>query len=229
MALALAQNKPTSTTGTNPTGTFTSTPAQGSLLIVTLVVADTLANVIGTPTGYTIRSSSTYGTVPWIFRLYSKIAGAGESTTVSWTDSNSVAYEIECMEFSGALGGAGDGFDAGVTGATGSGVTSRTPGSLTPAVGGELLVALTAIDAANGGSEAIDSSFNIVDAATFSRCVVGYKIKSAVDTAAENPSMSWTTAANARAVMAAFQPALPFTPMTRKQRQSLAVHRAATR
>jgi hypothetical protein len=82
-------------------------------------------------------------------------------------------------------------------------------------------------DTANGGSEAIDSGFTLLNIATFAQMTVGYKIKT--DAVAENPITSWLSSVESAASLQAYKP-LP-TSAARPQRLGMpqAVARRAFR
>lgn len=228
MAFALVQNKANLRTQVNPGATFTSTPTQGNLLVAVLGTADGTTGNVTNPSGWTTRADkfSTASPIGGV-RIVEKIAGAAEPTSVTFTDASSVNWSLEIMEFSGNLP-SGTEFDAASAGGSAaSAATSIQPASLTPAGTNELFVVGAFQDAANGGSAAINSSFTILDAVTFTSAVIGYKIKT--DALAENPSCSWTTAAGALAIQATFKASLFSARSNRMSGMSQAVHRAALR
>lgn len=225
MAFALVQSKATgAVTSTNPTVTLTSGPTQGNLIVVVLQSKDqTLANITD-PTGYTRRASQNPGVGYYTIVIVAKIAGAGESATVTFTDSTSVQWEIVGYEFSGNAASGAE-FDAASAGGNGTAETSQLPGSLTPAAANELFIGVCGIGSAAATGQAVGSSFNKI-AGTSAQGIHAYKIKT--DAAAENPSFSWASASTfGNAIQCAFVPLASFTPRLVAARQ--AVPRAAYR
>jgi len=199
MAIALVQNKGGEATQANMAVTLTSGPTQNNLLVA--VFRTNLAlSAVTIPSGWTTRSSQDGSGQCAI--ICDKVAGAGESSTVTFTHTSASAA-LEVYEFSGTA--TSSEFDAQNSHTTGGATTtSEQAGTVTPAATGEVFVCGASTSGANGGSEAIGSSFTITDAATFARLVTGYKIKT--DANAENPAMSWLTLRTACSVLAAFKP-----------------------
>jgi hypothetical protein len=203
MAIALVQNVPASGTGTtNPTATISAATA-GNLIVAVLMPALAVA-AITDPAGYTRRKAQDNSVATSCCIHIEKIAAGGE-TSIAFTAAAS-NWDLEVTEWSG-VAASGSEFDATVGAADpAAAVTSGQPGSLTPAATGELFIIGMGGNGQNGGSEAIDSGFTVLDAATFLRGICGYKIKT--DALAENPTMSWTTGRRYGMAMTAYKPAV---------------------
>lgn len=210
MAFALVQNKAGTAIGPGPSVTFTSTPNAGNLELIVLITDDaTPATTFVDPSGWSRRVSFTEAGGAGSLLAWDRVVPSGASKTVTVSSgSTSTSWEMEIMEFSGV--DQATVFDQAVTNAgTGATVTSIQPGSLTPTVTSELLITAGGPPSTtNGGTEAVDSSFNILDAATFAKVLVGYKIKT--DATAENPTLSWATARRALAAQLAYVPQTVF-------------------
>lgn len=204
MAYALVQNKGVETTGTNPTATFSATPTTGNLLVAVLCTADGTSANVTNPAGWSQRANkfSTASPVGGV-RIIERIAPASPSATVTFTDATSSLYSIELYEFSGNPPSSE--FDTVAAGAVNAGTTSLQPANITPTTAADLFVVGCYQAGTNGGSEAIDSSFTMIDSGVFASAVMGYKIKT--DGAAENPTSSWATSRGAIATQVAFLPA----------------------
>lgn len=200
MAIALVQNVPATGVGTaNPSATIAAATA-GNLIVAVLSVSLSSAGITD-PAGYTRRKAQNNGASTSCTCHIGKIAAGGE-TAVTFTVAAS-NWDLEVMEWSGV--DVASEFDAAVGAPdAGSNISSLATGSLTPALSGELLIVGMSPNGTNGGSEAIDSGFTVLDAATFSRGMCGYKIKT--DALAENPTLSWATARRIGVAMTAWKP-----------------------
>lgn len=214
MAIALVQNKAASGTTGQPGATLTSGATAGNLLVVVVWARDGNTANMTPPTGFTDRAhvatTGSGGVWPGQVMICSKKATGGETLTKCATFPGT-NWEYEIYEFSGITQQGGE-YDANNFTTSGAvAVTSEQPGSVTPAVTGEVFVVGQGLGGNgsapnNGGTEAINSSFNITDAASFQSMITGYKIKT--DALAENPTASWTTAGYSVIAQAAFKAVL---------------------
>lgn len=209
MAFSLVQHVPAKDDAGSANGSVTISAATAGNIIVVTGGFRTTAALVTDPGGYTRRTSKDdAGTKTAI--LIEKIAAGGE-TAIAFTHA-SCAWSIEAYEFSGNEV-SGSEFDAAAAGANGSG-TSIQPGSITPAVANELFVACVEVGGDNGGSEAVDSSFTLEDAATFTTFFSAFKISGG--SGAENPTFSWTTSRGMAAIMATFKPLTAGQPILKR-------------
>lgn len=144
--------------------------------------------------------------------IWYKLALPGESATITW-GTTSVAADLEVVEFSGnsrdpdRLLDKTASFDFGASTTTSISLATGTlndPDSLICSTAG--------IGGSNGGSEAINNGFTIVDAATLGQMTAGYRASQGV--ASVTPSHSWLTARTAWIVNVTFRAARP-TPVPR--------------
>jgi len=185
--------------------TLDAAPTQNNLLVATLRIGGADSTLTGPGGGWTKAVAQDRGTQESVSIWY-KIAGAGESATHTWSISGGAQLtELEIYEFSGNVTASVldkiNSFDNG----TGT-ATSIQPGSTgTLGQANEVIVTIAGTVGGNGGTEAIDSTFNIQDAATFANNTTGYKIVAV--TTAENPTHSWATGSRCAAAIASFKAA----------------------
>lgn len=203
MSWSLVQNKAASSTSTNGSVTPTSTPVNGNMMIIAATFNLALSAVTD-PTGWTRRASKDRaGSAPCCVIL-EKIASS-ESGAYQFTHANQI-WSIEFYEWSGQAA-TGSEFDAASAGNSNASAASLTSGSLTPAVDQELFITVCGQVAGNGSGsgETIDSGFTVIDTFLFNTEITGYKIKGVGDTAAENPTSTWTTLRACSSIQAAFK------------------------
>ena len=186
--------------------TFDASPTQGNLLISTIAGGGAANMTVTPPTGWTTAMiiDSNGATVPnfsgrWAAIGY-KIAGAGETSAVTWTLGATVSCDLVAFEYSGMA--AASPVDASSTPQSSSStVTSLGLGTTgTTALAKELAVAFCCT--ANRSGEAVDNSFTLENAQT-SRVIVGTKILSATGTV--TCTASWTTANTAAGGIVTFK------------------------
>lgn len=131
---------------TNHTVTFDSGPTQNNLLILT-VVGDATAS---TPAGWSLATSQVQFVGIYIFY---KVAGAGESSSITVTIGSSTNASMVAMEYSGMATSTPLDQVAGTNNYNGSAVPSGT--TATTAQADELLVAAVGL---SGGGGSIDST-----------------------------------------------------------------------
>jgi hypothetical protein len=184
--------------------------ANGSVTGLTAAVAnDLLVGIIGIgggivssgvtdPAGYTRAIAQDQGASKTCIIVY-KVAAGGE-TSMAFTHA-SAPWSIEAYEFAGTA--TSTPLDDS-KGTQTSGVTSLLSTSSTPGQANEVYVGAACLGGDDGGGEAIDSGWTVLDAVTFTRLIPGYKIKT--DALAEAPTFSWTTSRAVAMAIAGFKP-----------------------
>lgn len=208
----LVQHKPAAGVTASGSVTFDNPIGEGNLVLCLAAVNVPSASLLEPGSGYAGDSANyvrPFSTNTWVGKLVRKIAGAAESTTITWTHA-AATWEIEAMEFSGSEDSA-DVFDTSSPTAIGAAVATLQPGSATPAREGALCVAWCGVAGTNGGEGADPAGFTVLDKATFADMLVGYKIKADNDKTAENPAFAWTTNRNCGAGMLVYKAAEPAT------------------
>lgn len=204
MALAVVQNKgATSSATTSHTVTLDAAPAQNNLIVVSIFITITdeaSPNVTG-PSGYTRDVVKDRGTGS--VAIWSKIAGASESASITFTTAANQSAQMEAVEVSGNATSTPLDKTNKAEGASGTSIQPGTTGTLSQADEFAFTASLQA--GTNGGSEAIDTGFTVLDTATFSQTIVGYLIVAA--TTALNPTHSWATNRARAAVIATYKAA----------------------
>lgn len=201
MAFAFVEVKGSEASSADPSVSFAGTPTDGDLLVMVFQAGGgtTLADLT-LPAGYTVRTS--YTADGRLLFIADKVAAStGKPQTITWANAGAITWSMAIYRYTGQA--ASDYFDQAAAGASLTG-TSIQPGSVTPTNAGELFIAAARQSNANGGTEAIDSSFGIDLPTTFARLVVGDKIKGGADAAAENPILSWATSTIASALMVCY-------------------------
>jgi hypothetical protein len=202
MAIALVASA--SAGGDGSTSTTAGINTTGADLIAVCVSG--LAPASGTLTdskSNTWQARTVYGSINNKSRWYYAInptVGSGHTFTFS----NSSAFcSLAVLAFSGADTTAP--FDQ-ENGASAAAVTSHQPGSVTPSVNDEVLVATLSFDSSNTIS--VNSSFTVatqVDLGTCYGIAAAYKVQTSAG--AENPTFSWSSSANVSAAIATFKSA----------------------
>ncbi len=202
MALAFVQNKPALTTAaTSHAVVLDAAPTQNNLVTVVFRVATAIANVTG-PSGYTMATSQDRASNS--VSIWYKVAGAAESATITFTTAAGANGRIEAIEFSGnATSSPLDKINGATTASMVTSIQTGSTGTLSQA--DEVAVTGSLQGGANGGTEAIDSSFTALDTASFNNIIAGYRIVAA--TTALNPTHSWVSSLDAAAVIATFKAA----------------------
>lgn len=205
MAIALVQRPATATaSGASITNTFASGPTEGNLMVAVVCSNDGSAT---NPSGWTTAINNYNATEDDFIRLAYKVAGAAESSDVTFTGlTNNHALDI--LEFSGT--------DATPLDDTGN--TARTVGVESIAAGGTESCTTTVADTVaiagailrTNGSPVVlpsinDSYIGLQTAINSITILAAYKILSASGTT--NPTFSWTNAVTTWTVIAAFKQA----------------------
>lgn len=225
MALAIVQSKAAQATATtNHTVTLDSAPTEGNLVVFAYNIG--IADVsITKPSGYTQHDFADRSIVHSA-SICSKVAGAGESATIAATTAVNDTSSVFAVEVSGNHASPFDvsnSFDNGTGNVTS--LDSCATGTLSQA--DEIIFSIVGLSGGNGGSEAIDSGFTLIQEAVTTFATLGYKIVSA--TTSENPTHSWATGRTAVAVIASFKAAAAadFVRPTIIVAPSAALHRAS--
>ncbi len=170
------------------------------LLILVFNNATIVAPTDGSSNTYhplTAQTSSAHGIFIQIFYAYTPTV----TSSMTFTNNGDTAYGgILIAGFSGALASSGV-LDT-QSGAIGASITQLQPGSITPAVPGELF--FTGIQPESAGTPAIDSSFTILNSITAGGATVSDAYL--VSSSAQNPKWSGWSSAYAGSPMAAFKP-----------------------
>jgi len=192
VAYSLVQQASRGSSTQNHGVTFANAPVEGELIVICFRIATIIATVT-TASGWQRVDGATINdadVVPTFSEhIYFKIAGAGEGT--AQTPATTVSNFASIANGTRWSGNAAIPGDASNEAANAAGQGSHQPGSVTPSEGGELIVTISAQSGNNNGSEAIDSDF-IILTENGNSTIIGYKIKGAADTAAENPTFSHT-------------------------------------
>lgn len=204
MALAVVQNKPaTSSATTSHTVTLNSAPTQNNLVLVAIkidVVDEAVSNVTG-PSGYVKDVVKDRGTGS--VAIWSKVAGASESATITFTTALNQSASLEAIEVSGAATASVLDKTNKAEGASSNSIQPGTTGTLSQA--DEIAYTASLQAGTNGGTEAIDTGFTVLDSGSFDTMIAGYLIVAA--TTALNPTHSWTTNRARAAVIATYKAA----------------------
>lgn len=204
MTISVVQNKAAQTSATTShTVTLNTAPTQNNLILVAIkidIIDEAVSNVTG-PTGYAKDVVKDRGTGS--VAIWSKVAGASESGTITFTTTLNQTADLEAMEVSGNATSSVLDKTNKAEGASGNTIQPGTTGTLSQA--DEIAFTASLQAGTNGGSEAIDSGFTVLDAATFTTSITGYLIVSA--TTALNPTHSWTTNRARAAVIATYKAA----------------------
>jgi hypothetical protein len=200
MALTIVQRKVVENTAANGGITLSPAATAGNLIVLALGLNDTIANTT-VPTGFN-RDVSIDGTSAAAHtEIVSKIAAGGE-TTIAFTHP-SVFYDIEAWELNDSGGGVWvlDQIDSREW-PTGQ-ISAQCSTGIVPTTADSIAIVANKQNANNGGSETIDSSFTLRDAATLNRMIVADKIKTT--NASENPITTWLTSRPAQIVIANYK------------------------
>jgi hypothetical protein len=199
--IALVQHVPAADNVGSVNGSVTIAAATaGNLLVAAAGFPVVQASAVTNPVGYTRRSSQDQSANKCGL-IVEKVAAGGE-TSITFTHA-STQWNIEAFEFSGC-GVSGSEFDAQSSAAIASATTAKLSAPFTPGGTSEVIVICIGQGNDNGGSEAVDSGFTILDTGSFTKFMVAYKIKT--DAAAEDPQFSWLTARTGGMCLAAFKP-----------------------
>ncbi len=189
------------TTSAGPTCTFGASPTQNNLLIACIGLAAVANQTITPPSGWTLVTGEPIDstgdvTTPWSSRLVAiayKVAGAGETSAVTWALGTSVNWDITALEYSGLVTSSPE--DKTIVANNNSAVMSLNLGTTaTTSQAVELAVAFCG-QAQRTGS-AFDNSF-VLESTDGFRLMLGTKILAA--TAAVNTTASWTSATSTAA------------------------------
>lgn len=149
------------------------------------------------PAGFTARKTQDDGSHS--LGIWDRVCVGGDSRTVTFTFSGSTLSKVVVFEFSGVAAAVTDGTSSANPGS----VASVQPGPITPTGAGDAMVLGVSTLTDSGSGWSVGGSFVAVSGGQRSMCA--YKIKS--DAGAENPLVSWATAADAAAVMVAYKAA----------------------
>ena len=205
MALARVTAQDASNTGATSSpasATYPSTPTQGNLLVAVAVAAGGTTNEASmsiTSAGWTKAVGGAISASSGV-QIWYKVAGAGESTTVTLTASGSpTACRLAIYEYDGFVGTPT--LDKTAAGVADTGVTSMSTGTTaTTTAAAEALVAAIGINNTPAGISWTNSFATILAA---SRILTGERIVAAA--AAYETTASWTTAAGAIGILATFK------------------------
>lgn len=201
--IALVQSKgATVSASTSGALTFDTAPQENNLLVCMARMSSTIAGVTD-PSGSTKASDDNFASDAACWGIWFKVAGAAESSTFGPTGT-SRNWNVVIAEFSGlATASALDKVAETDPGTSGTSQATGSTGALAQAA--ELAVALVGLDAGSGGSEAVDSSFLLLQSSVFTtkNVIFAYKITAA--TTALNPSFSWATSRSRSAGIATFK------------------------
>lgn len=201
MAIALVQRVTPTTTGSGAsiTATFASTPTSGNLMVAIICSNDGTAT---NPSGWTTAINNYNATEDDFIRIAYKVAGASESTAVTFTGLTN-NHVLDIMEFSGTDATPLD--DTGNTARTTSVQTLAvgTTESCTTTVNDTVAIAGLILRGTAASPSINDSYIGLQNALNSVSLLSAYKILTA--SGLTNPSFSWTNAGTAWAVVAAFK------------------------
>lgn len=203
MAITQVQSKGASASTGNATLALTSTPIDGNVIVIVLVLTAAFTGVTALPAGISSEAChrDNASTVCCIGIWY-KVASS-ESGTYTFTNT-STNWGLDVYEFAGV--DTSSPLDTSITHDTGASTTnSYKQLPFTPGASGDAVVGGVVMASANGGGETVDSSFAITSASDGSRMVGVNKIKT--DALAEDVTIGWTTARAVAGALAAFKPA----------------------
>lgn len=192
---------------TTISATFPGSPVQGDLMIASLFTKSDTSPT--NPSGWTTDIEIINATNLDYLRICSKIAGAGESSTVTFTGMAGDLGGLGILRFSGAANPA---IDKTASSAFATGVTSKTSGT-TAATTQSAEVSIVAYGVRNVAitGPALTNSFNqknfLTDSSggSFASIIDGYFIETA--TGAKESTASWTTAADPMGAIATYKAA----------------------
>lgn len=190
--------------GTVITATFNVSPVQGYLMIASLYTKSDTSPT--NPSGWTTDIEVINGGSLDYLRICSKIAGAGESTTVTFTGMAGDLGGLGIMMFSGAANPA---IDQTSSSPFATGVTSKTSGTTAATVqGAEVSIVAFGIRNVAITSPSLSNSFNLKNNVSDTNVSVatlidGYFIETA--TGAKESTLSWTTAADPMGAIATYK------------------------
>lgn len=199
MALTQVQHKRGTGTSTAPSITLTSAPTQGNLLVAAISASGSAATI--SISGWTeIPTDSPQGGSAAYFGYFYKIAGAGESATVTGSISASKAYEMIVAEYNDSANGTWT-LDQ-HTHATGTSTTGDTGTTGTTTKPTEVWIGFIV----NGTSKSQSSptnSFTLIDGASTAPALYGYE-KFVTSTGTANVSVTLSGSAAWAGIMATF-------------------------
>ncbi len=177
--------------------TFGATPTQGNLLVAAVTASVGVGSIA--ISGWSSGSSIALGVAGGMVVFY-KVAGIGESATVTSTATLATFMDLHIFEYDG-INNASPLDKAAVSADSGSGVTSHNTGSTgTLSQGIELAFAAVGQAATNGAGASWDSSFTTE--ITTTHLITGDLSVNA--TTALNPTASWTTSQRAAGIILTF-------------------------
>lgn len=199
---AIVQQKSAGSATTTVAATFDAPPTEGNTLVATLFAR--AANITSMPTGWLTAVDQPNAPDAERLRIAYKVAGAAESSTVSFGVDSTVGSQLTIYEVSGV--DAGDPLDVvASTPSAGSGVSISSGTTASAEAGGIAFVAtgirfsVTSPAWSNGFSLL---THNITSGATL---IDGFKVPTAA--AAQESTLSWTTSREAIAAIAVFRSA----------------------
>lgn len=139
MAATLVQSKTVAASSATSTATFDSSPTDGNLLIAIVAYVGN-SGFATTPTGWA-QAAFSGGSAHGFVTIWYKVAGAGESSTVTFTVSTLAVGSIAIFEYSGMTATP---FDVGAQAAAAYGTSIGTGTTATIAQADELLIAAVA-------------------------------------------------------------------------------------
>lgn len=205
MTAALVQNISGNTVVAGPgtiSVTYAAPPAKYDLLVACLR-SNTLIAGITAPSGWTAANTDDNEDSGFSIGIWYKVAGASESSTVTFTVGN-VATRLHILEFSGVAPASPLDKAPAATDPTGGGTTCATGSTGTLSSALEVAVACVGLNGTSGGGISWNSGFS--DVTVEDRLLVGYLITAA--TTALNPQATWTTTRGRDGVVATFTAAV---------------------
>jgi hypothetical protein len=186
VAISVPQSKGARATSGSVSVTLTSTPTAGNYLIICFANNSTSAQT--TPTGYSLLQAANVGAstqvITWI-----KQAGAGESTTITYTPANGTSWEMIVLEVAGMTTPTVDKAATASSGTT-SVLTLSTGPTAALTSPGDLVLGLTGTNV-NPGTWTGTSGYSALGAYASQRLYVEYAIDS--NQSAKTIAPTWTT------------------------------------
>jgi hypothetical protein len=199
MAIAYVQRKTASSVNGTVAVTLDAAPTAGNLLVGYIDSTNAGHAVFTPPANWSEAVYANVGASGFVTLCY-RVAGAGESATVSCTITGSTTANISVEEFSGIATALLD--KTASTADGGSTTSSRSSGTTaTTTAANELCFAVVGLGAA-GTSPGWSNSYTIYDGAA-GMLVGGYLVVSS--TGAQEAALSWTTPRRASGLIATFK------------------------
>lgn len=197
MAASLVQSKTAAASSATSTATFDSSPTSGNLLIAVVAYVSN-SGFATTPTGWN-QCSFSGGITHGFVTIWYKVAGGGESSTVTFTVTTSAVGSIAIFEYSGLTATP---FDVGAQATTAFASSIASGTTATTAQADELLIAGVATpEVTRTFSNTWTNSFARIS--QHNRQEVASRVVSATDT--YTTTEAWTTASWGVGAIAAFK------------------------